>query len=830
MRIVISGYYGFSNVGDDAILEMSIRLIRNTHPDAQISVITYPGSDLDAVYHTTGLTALDGSDVAHCDQLIAASDLVLIGGGGLIQDYLPSDPSRIGRSSHNNLVFWMSLAVMAHAHQVPVSSWFIGIGPLRTPEGRRMAGQLLSMMTTVLVRDEGSADLARQVGITEDRIRVAADPVFLREASTPDSRHKRRIAVALRSWEGADEWIPPIAEALDRLIAEHNAEVVLVPFQGGRDGVKGDDIVALRLGSRMQQRRARTVLRVGEADNRRLDAVANADAVLAMRLHAVIAAVAGGACVVALAYDPKVSQALELVERSDHVRDLESPDGEWIYQQLERCLDERSHQSHRDQLKVAEVRSTIHDAAARLLTADQSPPKVPSDLLPALVASLAVSSTENSTLEARLDRNEQVLAETTLLGVAKQSELDEVRKEFQAFRDSRAVQLAQVAWNTRTAANKTAAAIKSRRRTGPQQEVEPSLSVAEVIADAGVDHPVVVFAPGIHWDVELFQRPQQMALAFARAGYTVLYQVDEQYRADLDGYRRVSEGVYEGYLPDSRSDELSAIDAPLYVAYVYNYRWGSRLTDPVTVYEHIDHLEVFEHVHGRADLMEWHSRALTDADIVVGSARDLVAELRPHRPDCLFVPNGVDATHFQTEASTPSDLSGLIDPDTPVVGYYGALAEWFNYPLIHELADRLDDHAFLLIGPDYDGTMMDSKLADRDNVHWLGARPYSALPGYLQRFDVATIPFRVNEITHAVSPLKLFEYMAGGKPVVTAPLRECASYDDVLLADGPDEWVEMIGLAEMLGRDPDYQAALRSTASANTWDARVAEIMAARRD
>jgi glycosyltransferase involved in cell wall biosynthesis len=116
-------------------------------------------------------------------------------------------------------------------------------------------------------------------------------------------------------------------------------------------------------------------------------------------------------------------------------------------------------------------------------------------------------------------------------------------------------------------------------------------------------------------------------------------------------------------------------------------------------------------------------------------------------------------------------------------------------------------------------------VAELANVHWLGPRPYATLPAYLDRFSVATIPFVVNDVTHSVSPLKLFEYMAGGKPVITPPLRECARYREVLLADGVDEWAEMIELAIELGADDSFRRRMIAAAELNTWDARVRTIL-----
>ena len=113
----------------------------------------------------------------------------------------------------------------------------------------------------------------------------------------------------------------------------------------------------------------------------------------------------------------------------------------------------------------------------------------------------------------------------------------------------------------------------------------------------------------------------------------------------------------------------------------------------------------------------------------------------------------------------------------------------------------------------------------RPNVWWLGPKSYDALPAYLEHFSVATIPFKVNDVTHGVSPLKLFEYMAGGKPVVTSAMREAQHYENVLVAHDPDEWVKLLVRAVGLNSDPEFVAGLQRVARANTWEQRVGTLI-----
>ena len=103
-------------------------------------------------------------------------------------------------------------------------------------------------------------------------------------------------------------------------------------------------------------------------------------------------------------------------------------------------------------------------------------------------------------------------------------------------------------------------------------------------------------------------------------------------------------------------------------------------------------------------------------------------------------------------------------------------------------------------------------------------KPYSALPAYLQHFDVATIPFILNPITHATSPVKLFEYMAAGKPVVATKMREILKYSSVFFTDGGDDFVRSIDKALASRSDPAYLDLLAREAQANTWRERASTL------
>ena len=175
------------------------------------------------------------------------------------------------------------------------------------------------------------------------------------------------------------------------------------------------------------------------------------------------------------------------------------------------------------------------------------------------------------------------------------------------------------------------------------------------------------------------------------------------------------------------------------------------------------------------------------ADLTVFTAeplRSYVHELGARR--CAYLPNGVSLEHFDRGSRTrPPEYEGI---RRPIALYVGSLDFWFDAGLLRRTARRLRDVSFVLIGPEAAAVRA---LAAEPNVHWLGPRSYEEVPPYLHHADVGLIPFDVRrhpELVHAVNPLKLYEYLACGIPVVAvqwqalrqlgSPARLCATADD----------------------------------------------------
>jgi glycosyltransferase involved in cell wall biosynthesis len=337
-----------------------------------------------------------------------------------------------------------------------------------------------------------------------------------------------------------------------------------------------------------------------------------------------------------------------------------------------------------------------------------------------------------------------------------------------------------------------------------------------VLARIGRSRGVVIFPTSISWNVDLFQRPQHMARCLARLGYCVIYD-NSAWEGDFGGFREIEPDLY---LYRGDAAVLHDLPDPILWTFCYNFELKDAYRNPRVFYDLIDDFKV--HPYDPAFLEHNHRRALREADALAYVARRL-APLMGERDDALYLPNGVEFERFADDSVVipdDPDLRRALDRGRPIAGYYGALAEWFDYPLLERLARRRDDWTFVLIGPDYDGSMKGRSALKLPNVFWLGPRKYGTLPGYLRAFDVATIPFVINDITLATSPLKLYEYFAGGRPVVTSPMPECLAYPPVLAAASVEEWSAALDQALERSRDPEHVRALRDLARENSWMSR----------
>jgi glycosyltransferase involved in cell wall biosynthesis len=212
------------------------------------------------------------------------------------------------------------------------------------------------------------------------------------------------------------------------------------------------------------------------------------------------------------------------------------------------------------------------------------------------------------------------------------------------------------------------------------------------------------------------------------------------------------------------------------------------------------------------------------ANFVITTSRFLKNRIKPMNPDCYYVPNAADYTHFSQAVFNsnppPADLAAI---SRPIIGFSGSLEIKSDVQLLREIAASHPDWNLVFIGitenvPDL------SKLRRFSNVHLLGLKKKEALPHYFKYFDVCIVPFRKSRELDSISPLKIYEYLAAGRPVVATAYDEIRELGKlVYLSESHDQFI--INIQRAL-KENDKEMTKRRIAFArkNTWTRRAKEI------
>lgn len=248
-----------------------------------------------------------------------------------------------------------------------------------------------------------------------------------------------------------------------------------------------------------------------------------------------------------------------------------------------------------------------------------------------------------------------------------------------------------------------------------------------------------------------------------------------------------------------------------------------RLGEELCVYYCID--DYAAHPGVDADAIARDDLALTrSADLVFVAPPALLATKRAQNEHTHYSPHGVDAELFarahSADTPVPDATRGL---PRPVVGYFGSIHDWIDMELIAWLASQRPQWSFLLVGHAATDVAALRRLA---NVHLVGPQPYVTLPNWARSFDVAMIPYRLNRQVANCNPLKLREYLATGKPVVSVRSPEIEKFAHLVsIADGRGQF--LAALDRCLAGEPPEAATLRMAAVADqTWDRRAEQVLA----
>lgn len=300
--IVISGYYGFGNAGDEAMLTAMIEALTDVDPAVRVTVISGNPDDTRRRHGVAAVYRLNYPDII---RVIAKSDLLISGGGSLLQDV----------TSDRSLYYYLSIMLLAKKLGKPVMLYAQGIGPVRGALARAATRHVGNTVDLITVRDEGSRAELADLGVHIPPIHVTADPVLaLHPVDKGIGRTILRkrglegtaplVGISAREWKDWAHYKNVIAQTADRLVAENGARVVFLPMQWPDDGD-----VARRIAGRMRHSAAQ--LEEEYTTSELLSLVGNLDILIGIRLHALIFAAVMHVPMVGVSYDPKIDRFLE---------------------------------------------------------------------------------------------------------------------------------------------------------------------------------------------------------------------------------------------------------------------------------------------------------------------------------------------------------------------------------------------------------------------------------------------------------------------------------------------------------------------------------------
>ncbi|MFH1776633.1 MAG: glycosyltransferase [Candidatus Omnitrophota bacterium] len=215
------------------------------------------------------------------------------------------------------------------------------------------------------------------------------------------------------------------------------------------------------------------------------------------------------------------------------------------------------------------------------------------------------------------------------------------------------------------------------------------------------------------------------------------------------------------------------------------------------------------------------SKIIDKADLIFVQTKEMLKNFSTLKKNVYLMPNAVDATWFLNTATHNPDMQNI---PRPILGYCGNINSRIDFELLRYIVSGHPEWSFVIIGALTPGTNRLSLFKDFKNMHLLGVKSYRKLPAYIKNFDVCLIPHKIDRFTESQSPLKLFDYLAAGRPVVSTNVAGVRDYNDIVkIGKNKEEFLAQI--EEILTSDPQENIQKRQTfARQNSWDRRVEEI------
>ncbi|GAA0866118.1 polysaccharide pyruvyl transferase CsaB [Paraclostridium tenue] len=298
MRVLVSGYYGFNNAGDEAILKSIIIALREVNPTIDIVVLS---NDIEHTKKTYNVDAINRWNIFKIYNELRKSDGLISGGGSLLQDVTSSRP----------VLYYTTIMRLAKLAKKPTFIYAQGVGPINNERSKRIINKVLNNVEYITLRDNESLKLLNEIGVRKP-ISIVPDPVMgfnIKDFNKNKSKQdKESITISVRDWDKCDEsFLEKVAIVCDKIV-ESNKKVIFVPMHGEHDYKTSKKVLD------MMKQEANILDHNLDIEDKILY-IKESKLMIGMRLHALIFAATVNTPMIGISYDPKIESFLKLVKQ-----------------------------------------------------------------------------------------------------------------------------------------------------------------------------------------------------------------------------------------------------------------------------------------------------------------------------------------------------------------------------------------------------------------------------------------------------------------------------------------------------------------------------------
>ena len=344
MKVVLSGYYGFDNVGDEAILYSIIQALREVEPSIDITVLSNQPEKTEKTY---GVQAVNRWKIKEVAKVMKQSDGLISGGGSLLQD----------ETGGRSVIYYTGVMMIARFLRKPFFVYAQGMGPLNQTFNQTLTKLAIQRAAKITVRDIESKQLLERIGVKKE-ISLVPDPVLGIDGGDlksgwleQENLEKPFISVSVRDWPSEQPFKERLAQTLDEL-TNRGYRIVFIPMHGEHDQISSEDVAKL-------MKEEAIIAPFDASIEEKIAIIRSSHLLIGMRLHALIFATVVHTPFVALSYDPKIDSFASIVEQpvGGHVEQ------NWSKEDLLKIVEEQlaQHAEAREKL-------TLYEAKAKKLT------------------------------------------------------------------------------------------------------------------------------------------------------------------------------------------------------------------------------------------------------------------------------------------------------------------------------------------------------------------------------------------------------------------------------------------------------------------------------